>query len=55
VRLWRGDPDQRVRIYGRNYFGGYDCNFYPADGTAWVASSTLNALTQSFSLKGPPS
>lgn len=21
------------------YYGGYDCNFYPADGTAWVASA----------------
>jgi hypothetical protein len=29
---------------GRLYYGGYDCNFYPADGTAWVASSTLSAL-----------
>jgi hypothetical protein len=28
----------------RLYYGGYDCNFYPADGTAWVASSALNAL-----------
>jgi hypothetical protein len=37
---------------GRIYFGGYDCNFYPADGTAWVASSTLNALTHSISPKG---
>ena len=23
---------------------GIDCNFYPADGTAWIASSTLGAL-----------
>jgi hypothetical protein len=23
----------------RIYYGGYDCNFYPADGTAWVGSS----------------
>jgi hypothetical protein len=23
----------------RVYYGGYDCNFYPADGTAWIASS----------------
>ncbi len=37
---------------GRVYFGGYDCNFYPADGTAWVASSTLSALTHSVSPKG---
>ncbi len=29
---------------GRLYYGGYDCNFYPADGTAWVASSTADAL-----------
>jgi hypothetical protein len=29
---------------GRVYYGGYDCNFYPADGTAWVASSTLASL-----------
>lgn len=29
---------------GRLYFGGYDCNFYPADGTAWVASSAPDAL-----------
>ena len=28
----------------RLYYGGYDCNFYPADGTAWVATSTLGAL-----------
>ncbi len=28
----------------RIYYGGYDCNFYPADGTAWVASSTAGAL-----------
>jgi hypothetical protein len=26
------------------YYGGYDCNFYPADGTAWVATSTASAL-----------
>ncbi len=23
----------------RIYYGGYDCNFYPADGTAWIATS----------------
>ncbi|HWF16230.1 MAG TPA: hypothetical protein VG244_08640 [Acidimicrobiales bacterium] len=28
----------------RVYYGGYDCNFYPADGTAWVASSQVRAL-----------
>ncbi len=25
------------------YFGGYDCNFYPADGTAWVAAAPARA------------
>ena len=29
---------------GRLYYGGYDCNFYPADGTAWAGSSTLRAV-----------
>lgn len=29
---------------GRLYYGGYDCNFHPADGTAWVGTSTLNAI-----------
>ena len=29
---------------GRVYYGGYDCNFYPADGTAWVATSTLSSI-----------
>jgi hypothetical protein len=29
---------------GRLYYGGYDCNFYPADGTAWIASSPTTAL-----------
>ncbi len=29
---------------GRIYYGGYDCNFYPADGTAWVASSSAGAV-----------
>ncbi len=29
---------------GRLYYAGYDCNFFPADGTAWAGSSTLNAL-----------
>ncbi len=37
---------------GRLYFGGYDCNFYPADGTAWVASSTPEALHLTGSSKG---
>ncbi|MGO9885844.1 MAG: hypothetical protein ACLPV4_22850 [Solirubrobacteraceae bacterium] len=29
---------------GRIYYGGYDCDFHPADGAAWVASSTQDAL-----------
>ena len=37
---------------GRIYYGGYDCNFYPADGTAWVATSTTSSLNFSFSSKG---
>jgi hypothetical protein len=37
---------------GRIYYGGYDCNFYPADGTAWVASSTLTALHLTASSRG---
>jgi hypothetical protein len=37
---------------GRVYFAGYDCNFYPADGTAWVATSMLNSLRFSPSSKG---
>jgi hypothetical protein len=40
---------------GRIYYGGYDCNFYPADGTAWVASSTLSSLRLPASSKGRPS
>ena len=24
----------------RLYYSGYDCNFFPADGTAWIATST---------------
>jgi hypothetical protein len=37
---------------GRIYYGGYDCNFYPADGTAWVATSMLSSLRLSTSSKG---
>ena len=37
---------------GRLYYGGYDCNFYPADGTAWVASSTPEALHLTTASKG---
>lgn len=29
---------------GRFYLGGYDCDFHPADGTAWVATSSLGDL-----------
>ena len=29
---------------GQIYYGGYDCNFYPADGTAWVATSLQSTL-----------
>ncbi len=37
---------------GRIYYAGYDCNFYPADGTAWVATSPLSSLSLSVSSKG---
>ena len=37
---------------GRLYYGGYDANFYPADGTAWIASSTPEALQLTASSKG---
>ena len=37
---------------GRLYYGGYDANFYPADGTAWVASSTPAALHLTTASKG---
>jgi hypothetical protein len=37
---------------GQIYYGGYDCNFYPADGTAWVATSRLSSLGGSVSPKG---
>ena len=36
---------------GRIYYGGYDCNFYPADGTAWVALSSLSSLHLSIRRK----
>ncbi len=29
---------------GRLHYGGHDCNFNPADGTAWVGTSTLGAI-----------
>jgi hypothetical protein len=28
----------------RLYYGGYDCNFFPADGTGWIASSSVRAV-----------
>jgi hypothetical protein len=37
---------------GRLSCGGYDSNFYPADGTAWVASLTPEGLHLSASSKG---
>jgi hypothetical protein len=37
---------------GQIYYGGYDCNFYPADGTAWVATSQLSSLRHSVQAKG---
>ncbi|HEY2565049.1 MAG TPA: hypothetical protein VGI44_15160, partial [Acidimicrobiales bacterium] len=39
----------------RIYYGGYDSNFYPADGTAWVASSTPAALHLTATSKGKDS
>ncbi len=33
-------------------YGGYDCNFFPADGTAWVATSLRSSLHLSVSAKG---
>jgi hypothetical protein len=35
----------------RLYYGGDDSNFYPADGTAWVASPTPEALHLTASSK----
>ena len=40
---------------GRIYYAGYDCNFYPADGTGWVASSPRSSLRLPASSKGRPS
>ena len=37
---------------GQIFYGGYDCNFYPADGTAWVATSLRSSLHRSVSAKG---
>ncbi len=36
---------------GQLYYAGYDCNFFPADGTAWVGSSTKPAVDLSGSRK----
>lgn len=35
----------------RLYYGGYDCNFHPADGTAWVATSSVGAIHLSSAKK----
>ena len=40
---------------GQVYYGGYDCNFYPADGTAWVATSLRSSLRLPVSAKGSQS
>ncbi len=37
---------------GRLYYGGYDCNFHPADGTAWIATSSVDALHPAVARKG---
>ncbi len=37
---------------GQLYYGGYDCNFYPASGTAWVATSLRSSLHLSLPAKG---
>jgi hypothetical protein len=39
---------------GRIYYGGYDCNFYPADGTDWVAASTGPSLHLGSSSRAGP-
>ena len=33
-----GRSRRRRSVTAALYYGGYDCNFYPADGTAWVAT-----------------
>ncbi len=40
---------------GRLYYGGYDCNFHPADGAAWIGSSTLSAVHLDTSRKAAAS
>jgi hypothetical protein len=40
IRTIAPSPFSRDQIF----YGGYDCNFYPANGTAWVASGALSAI-----------
>ena len=40
---------------GRIYYGGYDTDFSPADGAAWIASSTTSALRLLQSAHASPS
>jgi hypothetical protein len=40
IRTIEPSPFRDARLY----YGGYDCNFFPADGTAWIASSSLRAV-----------
>jgi hypothetical protein len=40
IRTIAPSPFSRDQLF----YGGYDCNFYPANGTAWVASGTLSAI-----------
>jgi hypothetical protein len=40
---------------GRIYYGGYDNDFHPADGAAWIASSTSKALRLGDNADGPGS
>ena len=40
IRTFAASPFGDARLY----YGGYDCDFSPADGAAWIASSTLRAL-----------
>jgi hypothetical protein len=37
---------------GRLFYAGYDSNFYPADGTAWIGTSTLDAIHLDDESKG---
>jgi hypothetical protein len=40
IRTFERSPFDRRRLY----YGGYDCNFHPADGAAWIGTSTLKGL-----------